>query len=145
MRGTLSAVVACVLMLTAAYTEQLMAAPVVEDELAVDGCLFKLKDPYKGRVSTDTQSSLHSASYIANVNGDARYPFETWILFTCRNSATARTYVESASIKPAGNGWALDTTMEDPNFPNPNTALCVAWQGLGGRWNHAGPNGRRRR
>lgn len=109
--------------------------PVVR-EFALDDCHFKLTDPYQAWFDTDTVSNPHSASYIANgINPKARHPFATSIQFSCENPATAKTYLDSASIKLTPKGWALDLSNEDPRPPSSHTTLYLlhgnGWEGAG--------------
>jgi hypothetical protein len=96
-------------------------------EITFDGCHFKMADPDQGRIT--------GASYFADLNPNARHPFETWIQFSCENPATPEVYLKLASIKLTGRGWVLDTSKEDPNYPSPKTTFYALhgkdWEGAG--------------
>ncbi|QGZ58298.1 hypothetical protein [Paraburkholderia acidiphila] len=95
---------------TSVFTSHAYGQSVVEHQISLDGCNFNLSDRYNGRVSVDNESMPHSASYISIINSKARHPFETWIQFSCENSASAQTLSDLGGIKTTANGWALDNS-----------------------------------
>jgi hypothetical protein len=115
-------VVAC-LTATIACAEQSKAHPVVEREVMLDGCHFKMKDPYQGQVDIDNESAVHTASYLATINPKANQPFETWIQFSCQNPVTAKTLSNYAGMKMTPNGWALDPSPEYGRLPQQHTTF----------------------
>jgi hypothetical protein len=107
-------------------SSQLPATHRAEHEFSFDGCNFKFIDSYNGRKTV--------ASYFAIINPKAHQLFETQIQFSC-NSATPKTYLDSASIKLVNGVWSLDLSEEDPRPPSPHTTLYLlhgkGWQGAG--------------
>jgi hypothetical protein len=105
------------------FTSYAYGQPAVERQVSFDECNFKLTDSYNGRVSIDDESEPHSASYISIINLKARHPFETWIQFSCENSASVQTFSDLGGIKKTASGWALDTSPQVIGEPGQHTTF----------------------
>ncbi|WP_199100036.1 hypothetical protein [Dyella sp. ASV21] len=133
-RTLIATVLVCVS--TIACSKQPDAPQVVVRDVAFDKCHFTMRDTYNGRLSAATDGGApRIANYHGTINPKAHHPFDTWIQFSCEHSATAKTYLESASIKLTPRGWVLDTSKEDPAFPSPRTTFYAlhgsGWEGAG--------------
>jgi hypothetical protein len=97
----------------AAYAQQLNYDSYIFREIVVDSCHFKIKNLYHGKMSVDTRSSSHSASYVVTINPRAEHPFQTWIRLSCEDPVTSGTLTDIAGMKMSDKGWVLNLTPND--------------------------------
>lgn len=110
------------------------AQSIVEHQISLDQCDFKLNDPFDGRVSVDTESTPHSASYIAMINTHAKRPFETIIRFDCHSDVRVSDFSDLAGISKKGGKWIIDFKGDAGAL---NTKLYLL---RGNGWDGAGIN-----
>jgi hypothetical protein len=120
------------LVATAAAGSAPSAGNIAVREVIFDGCHFQISDPYRARVSADTESTTHSASYIAEINPKARYPFETWIQFDCENDVGLNDLPKLASVGKENGQWVIAFNGDAKAV---NTTLYTlhgkGWEGAG--------------
>ncbi|WP_175150991.1 hypothetical protein [Paraburkholderia ultramafica] len=128
----------CHLIMAFLLTNHVQAENVVERQASLDQCVFILSDPFNGRVSVDTESAPHSASYIAMINTEAKRPFETMIRFDCHSNVSTGDLSDLAGISKKDGKWEIDFDG------NAGAVISAAWKRMGRREYHPRSNGRGR-
>ncbi|MFZ5959107.1 hypothetical protein ACOXVJ_16520 [Pseudomonas knackmussii] len=82
-------------------------------EYALDSCHFTLIDPYGARIDTDTESPIHSASYISLMRPNAQHSIEVSIRFTCNTNDGLDAFT-NLHFKHESGSWSLIPSETDP-------------------------------
>jgi hypothetical protein len=102
-------------------------------EMVFDKCHFTFIDTYGAKISTDTESSTHSASYIAEINPKARHRFDTWIQFYCEKDGSEKAF-SSMGMKREGTRWVISEGSY-PSLPEEHVTIYplhgASWSGAG--------------
>jgi hypothetical protein len=129
---------ALVLVIFAFVTTSIFAkSPVVQltvkHDVTLDDCHFTVSDPFRARISVDTESSVHSVSYIGEIAPRARHPFGTWIQFYCEKDSAEKAF-ESMGMKRDGVHWVISEGGY-PSLPEEHVTIYplhgASWSGAG--------------
>ena len=118
---------------------------VIVNEMNLDGCHFRLTDPYGGTLTQPGDGGPPVANYEAEINPEARRRFRTGIQFECHNNVSTKDLSSLAGIGKRDGRWIIDF---DGDAEAANTRLYSlhgkGWEGAGITQDQAGEDGARR-
>lgn len=127
------------------WADEGKARNVIVHEMSLDGCHFKLTDPYGGTLTRPSDGGPSVANYEAEINPKAQRRFGTGIQFECHNNVKAKDLSNFAGVGKRDGRWVIDF---DGDAKAVNTRLYPlrgkGWEGAGITQDQVGEDGGRR-